>query len=100
MYRLCCLKLIFLTYVFYLNAQRTECSFPWRHKTSFQSRHDVILTLKRRLVSTESEYTYFYIWKNIASNTFLIVFKIVESLQYIFKPTVLIVEVDSNKKIV
>ena len=59
--------------------------------------YDVTLTLKRRLVSTESEYTYFYIWKNIASNTFLIVFKIVESLQYIFKPTVLIVEVDSNK---
>ena len=34
-------------------------------------------------MSTLSEYTHFYISKNITSYTFLLVFKIVESLQYI-----------------
>ena len=31
-------------------------------------------------LNTLSEYTYFYIWKNITSYTFLLVFKIIESL--------------------
>ena len=36
-------------------------------------------------LNTLSEYTYFYISKNIISVTFLLVFKIVESLQFIHK---------------
>ena len=35
------------------------------------------------VLNTLSEYTYFYVSKNITSNTFLLVFKIVESLQCI-----------------
>ena len=35
------------------------------------------------VLNTLSEYTYFYISKNITSYTFLLVFKIVESLQCI-----------------
>ena len=34
-----------------------------------------------KVLNTLSEYTYFYISKNITSYTFLVVFKIVESLQ-------------------
>ena len=35
------------------------------------------------VLNTLSEHTYFYISKNVTSYTFLHVFKIVESLQYI-----------------
>ena len=37
------------------------------------------------VLNTLSEYIYFYISKNITSYTFLLVFKIVESLQCIVK---------------
>ena len=37
------------------------------------------------VLNTLSEYTYLYISKNITSYTFLLVFKIVESLQCILK---------------
>ena len=37
------------------------------------------------VLNTLSEYTYFYISKNITSYTFLLVFTIVENLQYILK---------------
>ena len=37
------------------------------------------------VLNTLSEYTYFYIPKDITSYTFLLVFKIVESPQCIFK---------------
>ena len=37
------------------------------------------------VLKTLSEYTYFYISKNNTSDTFLLVFKIVESLQCILK---------------
>ena len=37
------------------------------------------------VLNTLSEYTYFYISKNITSYTFLLVFKIAESLQCILK---------------
>ena len=37
------------------------------------------------VLNTLSEYTYFYISKNITSYTFVLVFKIVESLQCILK---------------
>ena len=37
------------------------------------------------VLNTLSEYTYFYISKNITSYTFLLVFKIVESLQCILE---------------
>ena len=40
------------------------------------------------VLNTLSEYTYFCISKNITSYTFLLVFKIVESLQCIFKNVV------------
>ena len=40
------------------------------------------------LLNTLSEYTYFYISKNITSHTFLLVFKIVESLQCILNSIV------------
>ena len=40
------------------------------------------------VLNTLSEYTYFCISKNITSYTFLLVFKIVESLQCIFKKVV------------
>ena len=56
LYRLFWLKEIFLTIVFYLN-----------------------------VLNTISEYTYCYISKNITSDTFLLVFKIAESPQYILK---------------
>ena len=39
----------------------------------------------RSVLNTISEYTYFYISKNITSYTFLLVFKIVESLKCILK---------------
>ena len=38
------------------------------------------------VLNTLSEYTYFYISKNITSYTFLLVFKIIECLQCILKP--------------
>ena len=38
------------------------------------------------VLNTLTEYTYFYISKNITSYTLLLVFKIVESLQCILKP--------------
>ena len=41
--------------------------------------------LKYSVLNTLSEYTYFYVSKNITSYNFLLVFKIVESLQYIIK---------------
>ena len=59
LYRLICTKEIFLTFVFYLNI----CV----------------------LLHTLSKYIYFYISKNITSYNFLLVFKIVESLQCILK---------------
>ena len=37
------------------------------------------------VLNTLSEYTYFYISKNITSYTFLLVFEIIESLQCIIK---------------
>ena len=36
-------------------------------------------------LNTLSKYTYFYVSKNITSYTFLLVFKIFKSLQYILK---------------
>ena len=39
------------------------------------------------VLKTLSEYTYFYILKNINSYTFLLVFEIVETLQCILKDT-------------
>ena len=41
------------------------------------------------LLNTVSEYTHFYISKNITSYTFLLVFKFVESLQCVLKGTLM-----------
>ena len=40
-----------------------------------------------RVLNTLSEYTHFYISKNITSSAFVVIFKIVESLQCIFNNT-------------
>ena len=44
-----------------------------------------ICDLSQSVLNTLLKYTYFYISKNITSYTFLLVFKIIESLQYILK---------------
>ena len=41
--------------------------------------------LSQCILNKLSDYTYFYISKNITSYTFVLVFKIVESLQFILK---------------
>ena len=68
-------------------------SWSWRKKGDFLYRlfcpKKVFLAFAfisiHSLLNTLSEYTYFYISKNITSYTFLLVFKIVESLQCILK---------------
>ena len=42
------------------------------------------------VLNTLSEYTYFYVSKNITSYKFLLVFKIAEDLQYIRKAQLLL----------
>ena len=71
----------------------TVTSWSWRKKGDFLYRlfcpKKVFLAFAfisiHSLLNTLSEYTYFYISKNITSYTFLLVFKIVESLQCILK---------------
>ena len=55
----------------------------------------ICFILMYKVLNTLSEYTYFYISKNITSYTFLFVSKFVESLQCIFKRFVWII---SQKK--
>ena len=50
------------------------------------------------VLNTLSEYTYFYISKNIISYTFLLVFKIVESLQCILRLGRIMIHISTNTK--
>ena len=58
------------------------CTFYFVRKKFFQH---LCFILMYSVLNTRSEYTYFYISKNITSYTFLLVLKIVESRQCILK---------------